>query len=161
MAEIFVGRGLEPALAKQVAVQLMAHDALEAYARDELGFTETLRARPIQTAIVSAVSFSAGAVVPLIAAAVVPLPDVVVFVSATSLICLAALGALAAHIRGASVATGTIHAALWGALAMAVTAGVGAVFGTIFEQTDRHVRFPVYQERPHLIGRRAPTGLEN
>ena len=71
MAEIFVGRGLEPALAKQVAVQLMAHDALEAYARDELGFTETLRARPIQTAIVSTVSFSAGAVVPLIAAAII------------------------------------------------------------------------------------------
>ena len=131
LAAIYVGRGLELALAKQVAVQLMAHNALEAHARDELGITETLRARPIQAAIASAVSFSAGAIVPLIAAAFVPLADVIVFVSGTSLICLAALGALAAGAGGASVATGTIRATLWGALAMAVTAGVGALFGTI------------------------------
>ena len=131
LAAIYVGRGLELALAKQVAVQLMAHNALEAHARDELGITETLRARPIQAAIASAVSFSAGAIVPLIVAAFVPLADVIVFVSATSLICLAALGALAAGVGGASVATGAIRATLWGALAMAVTAGVGALFGTI------------------------------
>ena len=131
LAAIYVGRGLEPALAKQVAVKLMAHNALEAHARDELGITETLKARPIQAAIASAVSFSAGAAVPLIAAAVVPLPDVIVFVSATSLICLAALGALAARTGGASVATGTIRATFWGAFAMAVTASAGALFGTI------------------------------
>jgi len=131
LAAIYVARGLAPALAKQVAAQLMAHNALEAHARDELGITETLRARPIQAAIASAVSFSAGAIVPLIAAAFVPLADVIVFVSGTSLICLAALGALAAGAGGASVATGTIRATLWGALAMAVTAGVGALFGTI------------------------------
>jgi len=131
LAEIYVGRGLKPALAKEVAVQLMAHNALEAHARDELGITETLKARPIQAAIASAVSFSAGAAVPLVAAAIVPLPDVIIVVSATSLICLAVLGALAARTGGASVATGTTRAAARGALAMAVTAGVGALFGTI------------------------------
>jgi VIT1/CCC1 family predicted Fe2+/Mn2+ transporter len=130
LADIYVSRGLKPALAEEVAAQLMAHDALEAHARDELGITETLKARPIQAAIASAVSFSVGAAVP-VAAAIVPLPDVVIFVSATSLICLAALGALAARTGGASVATGSMRATLWGALAMAVTAGVGALFGTI------------------------------
>ena len=131
LAEIYIGRGLEPALAKQVAVQLMARNALEAHARDELGITETLKARPIQAAIASAVSFSVGAAVPVIAAAIVPLPDVISFVSATSLICLAALGALAARIGGASVATGITRATFWGALAMVVTAGVGVLFGTV------------------------------
>jgi len=131
LAKIYVGRGLKPALAKQVAAQLMAHNALEAHARDELGITETLKARPIQAAIASAVSFSVGAAVPVIAAAIVPPPDVIIVVSATSLLCLAALGALAARTGGASVATGTMRATLWGALAMAVTAGVGALFGTI------------------------------
>ena len=86
MGNISVGRGLQPALAKQVAVQLMAHNALEARARDELGLSETPRARPIQAAIASTVGFSVGAVVPLIAAAIVPLADVVVFVSVWSLI---------------------------------------------------------------------------
>jgi VIT1/CCC1 family predicted Fe2+/Mn2+ transporter len=109
----------------------MAHNALEAHARDELGITETLKARPIQAAIASAVSFATGAAVPLVAAAVAPLPDVIIVVSATSLVCLAALGALAARTGGASVATGTMRAALWGALAMAVTAGVGTLFGAI------------------------------
>ena len=131
LAKIYVGRGLKPALAKQVAAQLMAHNALEAHARDELGITETLKARPIQAAIASAVSFSAGAAVPVFAAAIVPLSDVIIVVSATSLICLAVLGALAARTGGASVATGTMRATLWGALAMAVTAGVGALFGTV------------------------------
>ena len=131
LAAIYVGRGLKPALAKQVAVQLMAHNALQAHARDELGITETLKARPIQAAIASAVSFSVGAAVPVIAAAIVPLPDVISFVSATSLICLAALGALAARIGGASMAAGITRATLWGALAMVVTAGVGVLFGTV------------------------------
>ena len=131
LAAIYVGRGLKPALAKQVAVQLMAHNALQAHARDELGITETLKARPIQAAIASAVSFAVGAAVPVFAAAIVPLPDVIIVVSATSHICLAALGALAARIGGASVATGITRATFWGALAMVVTAGVGVLFGTV------------------------------
>ena len=131
LAAIYVGRGLDPALAKQVAIQLMTHDALGAHARDELGITETLRARPNQAAIASAISFASGAAVPLLVTAVIPLPDVIASVFVTSLICLATLGALAAHSGGANVATGTIRAVFWGALAMAVTAGVGALFGTV------------------------------
>jgi VIT1/CCC1 family predicted Fe2+/Mn2+ transporter len=130
LAAIYVGRGLDPALAKQVAIQLMTHDALGAHARDELGITETLRARPIQAAVASAISFATGAAVPLLVTAVVPLPAVIAAVFATSLICLATLGALAAHTGGANMATGIIRATLWGMLAMAVTAGVGALFGT-------------------------------
>ena len=131
LAAIYVGRGLDPALAKQVADQLMAHDALGAHARDELGISETLRARPIQAALASAASFSVGAAMPLFVTAIVPQASVIVFVSATSLVCLAGLGALAARAGGASVATGAIRVAFWGALAMAVTAGVGALFGAI------------------------------
>jgi VIT1/CCC1 family predicted Fe2+/Mn2+ transporter len=131
LAAIYVGRGLDPALAKQVASQLMAHDALGAHARDELGITETLRARPIQAAFASAASFSVGGAMPLFVTAIAPQASIIVFVSATSLICLAGLGALAARAGGASVATGAIRVAFWGALAMAVTAGVGALFGTI------------------------------
>ena len=127
LAKIYVGRGLKPALAKQVAAQLMAHNALEAHARDELGITETLKARPIQAAIASAVSFAVGAVVPLIAAAIAPLPNVILFVSATSLLCLAALGALAAGAGGASVATGTIRATLWGGACDGRDCGGGSV----------------------------------
>ena len=131
LAAIYVGRGLDPALAKQVAIELMTHDALGAHARDELGITETLRARPIQAAIASAISFSVGAAVPLLVTAAVPLSAVIAAVFATSLICLATLGALAAHTGGANVATGTFRATFWGSLAMAVTAGVGALFGTV------------------------------
>jgi VIT1/CCC1 family predicted Fe2+/Mn2+ transporter len=131
LAEIYFGRGLKPALAKEVTVQLMSHNALEAHARDELGITETLKARPAQAAIASALSFSVGAVVPLIAAAIASLLDIITFESATSLMCLAVLGALAARTSGASVAIGTIRTTVWGAFAMAVTAGVGALFGTI------------------------------
>jgi VIT1/CCC1 family predicted Fe2+/Mn2+ transporter len=131
LAAIYVGRGLEPALAKQVAEQLMAHDALGAHARDELGITETLRARPIQAALASAVSFSVGAAVPLSATAISPQASVIVFVSATSLVCLAGLGALAAQAGGASLVKGAIRVAFWGTLAMAVTAGAGALFGAL------------------------------
>jgi VIT1/CCC1 family predicted Fe2+/Mn2+ transporter len=131
LAAIYVGRGLDPALAKQVADQLMAHDALGAHVRDELGISETLRARPIQAALASATSFSIGAAMPLFVTAIVPQASVIVFVAATTMVCLAGLGALAARTGGASVATGAIRVAFWGALAMAVTAGVGALFGAI------------------------------
>jgi vacuolar iron transporter family protein len=131
LAAIYVGRGLDPALAKQVADQLMAHDALGAHARDELGISETLRARPIQAALTSAASFSIGAAMPLFVTAIVPQASIIGFVAATSLVCLAGLGALAARTGGARVATGAIRVAFWGALAMAVTAGVGTLFGAI------------------------------
>ena len=131
MAQIYVGRGLDPSLAKQVAEQLMAHDALGAHARDELGITETLKARPVQAAVASAASFAAGAAVPLLMTAIAPLQSVVPLVAVTSLVCLAALGAMAARTGGAKVVAGTIRAAFWGALAMAVTAGVGALVGRI------------------------------
>ena len=131
LASIYVGRGLKPALARQVADQLMAHDALGSHARDELGITETLKARPLQAAAASAISFSAGAVVPLLVAVAVPQVYVVACVSATSLVCLAVLGALAARAGGADAWTGAMRATFWGAAAMAVTAGVGVLVGTI------------------------------
>ncbi len=130
LALIYVGRGLDPVLAKQVAVQLMAHDALGAHAQDELGISDTLRARPIQAAMASASSFALGAAVPLIVTAFADLQSVILLVAATSLVCLAGLGALAARTGGAGVAAGTIRTAVFGALAMGVTAGVGALVGT-------------------------------
>jgi len=129
LAAIYVGRGLDPALAEKVADQLMAHDALGAHARDELGISETLRARPIQAALASAASFSVGAALPLFVTAIVPQANVTVFVSATSLIFLAGLGAFAARAGGARMATAAMRVAFWGALAMAVTTSVGALFG--------------------------------
>lgn len=131
LAAIYVGRGLDPSLARQVAIQLMTHDALGAHAHDELGITETLRARPIQAATASAISFAAGAAVPLLVTAVMPLSGVIASVFTTSLLCLATLGGLAAHTGGANVGKGIIRATFWGAAAMAVTAGVGALFGTV------------------------------
>ena len=130
LALIYVGRGLDSVLAKQVAVQLMAHDALGAHAQDELGISDTLRARPIQAAMASALSFALGAAVPLIVTAFADLQSVIPLVAAKSLVCLAGLGALAARTGGAGVAAGTIRTALFGALAMGVTAGVGALVGT-------------------------------
>jgi VIT1/CCC1 family predicted Fe2+/Mn2+ transporter len=130
LAAIYVGRGLEPALARQVADQLMAHDALEAHARDELGITETLKARPVQAALASAASFSTGAALPLLVTVVSPDSLIVTLVGAASLAGLAGLGALAAQVGGAPILAGTIRVTFWGALAMAVTSGVGALFGT-------------------------------
>jgi VIT1/CCC1 family predicted Fe2+/Mn2+ transporter len=130
LAKIYVGRGLEPALAKQVAEQLMAHDALGAHARDELGITEELRARPIQAALSSAASFAVGAAVPLVVAITVPHNDVIYLVAAGSLAFLAVLGGIAARVGGASITAGAWRVTFWGALAMAATAGVGAMFGT-------------------------------
>ena len=131
LTAIYVGRGLDPSLAKQVADQLMARDAIGAHARDELGISETLRARPIQAALASAGSFAVGAAMPLVTTTVAPVASLSIFVSGTSLLFLALLGALAARAGGAGVASGAIRVAFWGALAMGVTAGVGAVFGTV------------------------------
>ena len=130
LTAIYVGRGLDPALAKQVAEQLMAHDALGAHARDELGISETLSARPIQAAVTSAVSFAVGAAMPLVAAAAASGPGLIPVVSGTSLVFLAMLGGLAARVGGASVTIGAMRVTFWGALAMGLTAGVGALFGT-------------------------------
>jgi VIT1/CCC1 family predicted Fe2+/Mn2+ transporter len=130
LAAIYVRRGLDHALAKKVAEQLMVHDALGAHARDELGITETMSARPIQAALASAASFAVGAAMPLVVAAFAPEERLIPFVSGTSLVFLAVLGALAARAGGAPVAPGTLRVTFWGALAMAVTAGVGALFGT-------------------------------
>jgi VIT1/CCC1 family predicted Fe2+/Mn2+ transporter len=131
LAAIYVERGLTPSLAKQVADQLMAHDALGAHARDELGITETLRARPIQAALASAASFAAGAAMPLLVAAIVPASSLIYVVSGSSLFFLAVLGGLAAHAGGANVKLGAIRVTFWGALAMAITTGAGALFGTV------------------------------
>jgi len=130
LAAIYVARGLDASLANQVAQQLMAHDALGAHARDELGISETLSARPIQAALASAGSFAVGAAMPLVVTAIVPEASLIYLVSGTSLFFLALLGALAARVGGAGVTLGAIRVTFWGALAMAITAGVGALFGT-------------------------------
>jgi vacuolar iron transporter family protein len=130
LTAIYVGRGLDTTLAEQVAVQLMAHDALGAHARDELGISEPLRARPIQAALASAGSFAAGAALPLVVAAVVPADLLIGGVAGTSLIFLAVLGVLAARAGGANMLRGAARVTFWSALAMAVTTGVGALFGT-------------------------------
>ncbi len=131
LTAIYIGRGLDDALAKKVAEQLMAHDALGAHARDELGISESLKARPLQAAMASASSFAVGGAVPLVIAAIAPDANVIILVSATSLISLALLGAAAARAGGADLVTGMVRVAFWGALAMGVTAGVGALFGTV------------------------------
>jgi vacuolar iron transporter family protein len=131
LAAIYVNRGLEPELAKQVAEQLMAHDALGAHARDELGISKALKARPIQAALASAGSFAVGAAMPLLVTALAPEANLIPLVSTTSLAFLALLGGLAARAGGAGVAVGAMRVTFWGALAMALTAGVGALFGTV------------------------------
>jgi VIT1/CCC1 family predicted Fe2+/Mn2+ transporter len=130
LAGIYVHRGLDAALARQVADQLMAKDALAAHARDELGISEISTARPIQAALTSAATFATGSVLPLLVAVLAPRASIVWAVSVASLVFLAALGMLAARTGGASVAKGGLRIAFWGAIAMAVTAGVGALFGT-------------------------------
>jgi VIT1/CCC1 family predicted Fe2+/Mn2+ transporter len=127
---IYVSRGLDPALAEQVAVQLMAHDALGAHARDELGISVAFSARPIQAALASAGSFVVGAALPLVVAAIAPNTALIPLVSGTSLLFLALLGGLAARAGGAGVTLGAMRVTFWGALAMAVTSAVGALFGT-------------------------------
>lgn len=129
LAGIYVSRGLDHELAGRVAVQLMAHDALGAHARDELGLHEATAARPLQAALSSAAAFAAGAVVPALAAGFVPGRLLVPVVVASTLLLLVGLGGLAARVGGASVATGAVRVTFWGALAMAVTAAAGALFG--------------------------------
>ena len=124
-------RGLDPTLAKQVANQLMAHDALGAHARDELGISPALTARPLQAAWASAASFAVGAAMPLVVTTIAPGSVLIRLVAGTSLLFLALLGALAARAGGASLKLGAIRVTFWGALAMAATAGVGALFGTV------------------------------
>ncbi len=129
LAAIYVGRGLDKELAKQVAEQLMAHDALDAHARDELGITEALKARPLQAAGASALSFAIGAALPLVVVALSPASMLLWSVFLTSLVFLALLGGLAARTGGAKVSTGVMRITFWGALAMAITTGVGLLFG--------------------------------
>jgi VIT1/CCC1 family predicted Fe2+/Mn2+ transporter len=131
LSAIYVGRGLDPVLAKRVAEQLMAHDALGAHARDELGISERLRARPIQAALASAASFAVGAAMPLIATVLSPARNLIPLLSGTSLAFLAILGAAAARAGGAGVLIGAARVTFWGALAMALTAGIGSLVGTI------------------------------
>ena len=128
---IYVARGVDPSLAKQVAAQLMVHDALDAHARDELGISGILRARPIQAAVVSAGSFAVGAALPLLVTAMAPATGLIPLVSGTSLVFLALLGWLAARAGGAGVMMSALRVTFWGALAMALTAGVGSLLGTV------------------------------
>ena len=129
LAAIYRERGLDADLAKAVAEQLMAHDALDAHARDELGITEALKARPIQAALSSAVSFASGAAVPVLTAALAPDGTTAILVPVIALVFLALLGGLAASAGGASVTKGVIRVTVLGALAMGLTAGIGTLFG--------------------------------
>jgi len=129
LTAIYVQRGLDAELASQVATQLTAHDALGAHARDELGISETMTARPVQAALASAATFAVGAAMPLLIALLVPVSALMWAVSGSSLLFLALLGSLAGRAGGASVITAAVRVTFWGALAMALTAGVGALFG--------------------------------
>jgi VIT1/CCC1 family predicted Fe2+/Mn2+ transporter len=131
LAKIYVARGLEPALARQVADQLMAHDALGAHARDELGIVEEQRAQPLLAALASAASFSAGAIVPVVLAVLVARPALYAVIVGCSLVALATLGVLAARTGGAPAGPSTVRVTIWGALAMALTYGAGALFGAV------------------------------
>jgi vacuolar iron transporter family protein len=129
MTAIYVGRGLDAGLASEVATQLMAHDALGAHGREELGISDTLTARPVQAALASAGTFTVGAILPLLIVLLAPVSAIMWSVSGSSLLFLALLGSLAAYVGGASVFTAAVRVTFWGALVMALTAGVGALFG--------------------------------
>lgn len=131
LTSIYVSRGVDQPLARQVAENLMAKDALGAHARDELGITETLRARPLQASMASAISFIAGAIIPVASALLAPSAQIAVVSSATALITLLILGGTAAYTGGAPVVKGAVRVAFWGALAMGITAGVGRLFGAV------------------------------
>ena len=130
LAKIYEARGLEPRLAMEVAEQLMLFDALGAHARDEIGIIESAQARPIQAALSSASTFTVGAFLPLLVAGMVPLPQIIVSVATMSLVFLAVLGSIAARAGGAPMLKASMRVTFWGALAMALTAGVGHLFGT-------------------------------
>jgi len=129
LAAIYVARGLDPTLAREVAVQLTAHDALGAHARDELGITETLMAKPIQASLSSAAAFAIGAIVPILACVTTPIQSISLVTSLATVATLAILGSVAAIIGGATVWRGALRVTFWGILAMAITAGVGRLFG--------------------------------
>jgi len=131
LAAIYVNRGLEDGLAQQVAKQLMQHDALGAHARDELGISDSMGARPVQAALSSAASFAVGAALPLAVTALAPAAGLMYWVPGASLVFLAALGALAARVGGAPAAIGAWRVTFWGALAMGITASVGALFEAV------------------------------
>jgi VIT1/CCC1 family predicted Fe2+/Mn2+ transporter len=131
LTAIYVARGLERGLAQQVAEQLMTHDALAAHARDELGLSQAHSARPLQAALASAASFAVGAALPLAVTALAPAAGLIAWVSGTSLAFLALLGAIAARVGGAGALAGAWRVTFWGALAMAITAGVGVLFGAV------------------------------
>jgi VIT1/CCC1 family predicted Fe2+/Mn2+ transporter len=131
LTQIYVQRGLDAALAAQVATQLTAHDALGAHARDELGMSAAMAARPVQAGLASAATFAAGAAMPLLVALLAPASATMWAVAASSLLFLAVLGSLAARAGGASVRTAAARVTFWGAFAMALTAGVGALFGVV------------------------------
>ena len=131
LASIYIGRGLTPELANQVAVQFTAHDALGAHARDELGINEIMTAQPIQAALASAGSFALGAALPILVVWLMPTSSLILPVASFSLTFLALLGGLAAKAGGANCWVGTVRVAFWGALAMAATAGVGSLFGVV------------------------------
>jgi VIT1/CCC1 family predicted Fe2+/Mn2+ transporter len=131
LADIYVKRGVDRDLARQVALQLMAKDALAAHARDELGISESMTARPVQAALTSALTFTVGAAMPLLMGVVAPAGTLVPVVSVASLGFLALLGAVGARAGGANVLRATARVTFWGALAMALTAGIGAIFGTV------------------------------
>ena len=129
LTQMYVDRGLDRDLAQKVAIQLTAHDAIGTHARDELGISETVTSHPFQAAMVSALTFAAGAVVPLLVAVLAPPTQVSLVVAATTLFALAVLGGLGASAGGAGIARGAVRVTFWGALAMAATAAVGMVFG--------------------------------
>jgi len=131
LAAIYVRRGVEPGVAQTVAAQLMARDALGAHARDELGISDSTTARPVQAALTSAAMFSVGAAMPLLMVVIAPADALVAVVSAASLAFLALLGAIGARAGGAKVVRATVRVTFWGALAMALTAGIGRLFGTV------------------------------
>jgi VIT1/CCC1 family predicted Fe2+/Mn2+ transporter len=131
LTDIYVRRGIDPALARKVADQLMAHDALGSHARDELGISPTSRARPLQAAFASAASFSIGAALPLTVVAIAPAPYLIAAIATTCLACLLVLGGWSAKVGGANVRVGALRVAFWSALAMAVTTAVGAAVGRL------------------------------
>jgi vacuolar iron transporter family protein len=131
LTAIYIARGLDPALAREVADQLMAHDALGAHVRDELGISEVLNARPTQAALASAASFAVGAAVPLLVTLWTPAGAIIAWVAGTSLLFLAGLGATAARAGGANATVGALRVTIWGALAMGVTTGVGALVNSL------------------------------
>ncbi len=130
LAAIYMSRGLDPGLAHQVAVQLTAYDAIGSHARDELGITEALSARPVQAALSSAAAFAVGAALPLGFVVIIPAASLIAWVSFGSLVFLILLGVIAAKVGGANIWRGALRVGFWGALAMAITAGIGSLFGT-------------------------------